>query len=95
MSLGFEWDSRKAAANRRKHGVTFEEAATVFGDPLAVVFKDEDHSIGERREIMIGHSDEHRLLLVAFTERGGKIRIISARNVTKRERRDYEENNIN
>ena len=75
--------------------MTFEEAATVFGDPLAVVFNDEDRSIGERREIMIGHSDEHRLLLIVFTERGDKIRIISARNVTKRERRDYEENNNN
>ena len=94
MSLEFEWDSRKAAANRRKHGVTFEEAATVFGDPLALVFSDEDHSIGEQREIMIGHSDRHQLLLVAFTERGGKIRIISARQVTNRERRDYEENRI-
>jgi len=94
MSLEFEWDSRKAAENRRKHGVTFEEAATVFGDPLAVVFNDEDHSIGERREIMIGHSDEHRLLLVAFTERGDKIRIINARNVTKRELRDHEESSI-
>ena len=92
MSLEFEWDSRKAAANRRKHGVTFEEAATVFGDPLALVFIDEDHSIEERREIMIGHSERQRLLLVAFTDRGGKIRIISSRNVTKRERRDYEEN---
>ena len=74
--------------------MTFEEAATVFGDPLAVVFNDEDHSIGERREIMIGHSDEHRLLLVAFTERGDKIRIINARNVTKRELRDHEESSI-
>jgi len=94
MSLEFEWDSRKATANRRKHGVTFEEAATVFGDPLAVLFDDKDHSIGERREIMIGHSDAHRFLLVAFTERRGKIRIISARHATKRERRDYEENRI-
>ena len=74
--------------------MTFEEAATVFGDPLAVVFNDEDRSIGERREIMIGHSDEHRLLLIAFTERGDKIRIINARNVTKRELRDHEESSI-
>ena len=95
MSLEFEWDSRKAAANRRKHGVTFEEAATVFGDPLAMVFIDEDHSIEERREIMIGHSERQRLLLVAFTEREGKIRIISSRYVTKRERQDYEENRTN
>jgi len=94
MSLEFEWDSRKAAANRRKHGATFEEAATVFGNPLAVVFADEDHSISERREMIIGYSDNNRLLLVAFTERGGKIRIISARHATKRERRDYEENRI-
>lgn len=94
MSLEFEWDSRKAVANRRKHGVAFEEAATVFGDPLAIVFHDEDHSFRERREILIGHSDRRRLLLVAFTERGSRIRIISARNVTRRERRDYEENRI-
>ena len=94
MSLEFEWDPRKAAANRRNHGVTFQEAATVFGDRLASIFTDEDHSIREPREMIIGRSDRKRLLLVSFTERAGKIRIISARRATKRERRDYEENPI-
>lgn len=92
MSLELEWDPKKAVANHHKHGVTFEEAATVFGDPLAAVFADEDHSILERREIMIGHSQSRRLLLVAFTERSGRIRVISARRATKQERREYEEN---
>jgi uncharacterized DUF497 family protein len=73
MSLEFEWHSRKAAVNRRKHGVTLEEAATVFGDPLAAIFSDEAHSVGEVREIIIGSSDLNRLLVVSFTERRGKI----------------------
>ena len=88
----FEWDPAKAAANLRAHGVSFEEAATVFQDPLAKVHSDPDHSESEPREILIGHSAQHRLLLVAFTDRQGKIRLISAREVTRRERRDYEEN---
>ena len=92
MTLEFEWDIRKARANLRKHGVTFEEALTVFGDPLAAIFPDEAHSIGEERELIIGHSDRGRLLLVSFTERGTTIRIIGARLATRRERRDYEEN---
>ncbi len=92
MSLEFEWDEDKAASNRRKHRVTFEQAATVFADPLAVIFDDEAHSEGEQREIIIGHSADDQLLLVGFTEREGAIRIISARRATKRERRDYEEN---
>ena len=94
MSLEFEWDPHKAAVNRRNHGVTFQEAATVFGDRLGSIFTDEAHSIGEHREMIIGHSDRKRLLLVSFTERAGKIRIISARRAMKRERRDYEENPI-
>jgi hypothetical protein len=94
MALEFEWDPRKAAANRQDHGVTFQEAATVFGDRLASIFTDDAHSIGELREIIIGHSERRRLLLVSFTERDGKIRIISARRATKQERRDYEENPI-
>ena len=94
MSLEFEWDPRKAAVNHRKHGVTFQEGATVFGDQLAVIFTDEFHSVGERRELIIGHSNLKHLLLVSFAERSGKIRIISARRATKRERRDYEENPI-
>ena len=92
MSLEFEWDEDKAASNRHKHGVTFEEAATVFADPLAAIFDDEAHSQEEQREIIIGHSAEDHLLLVSFTERAGVIRIISARPATKKERRDYEEN---
>jgi uncharacterized DUF497 family protein len=92
MSLAFEWDEDKAASNQKKHGVTFEEAATVFADPLAAIFDDEAHSEEEQREIIVGHSVDDRLLLVSFTEREGAIRIISARRATKRERRDYEEN---
>jgi uncharacterized DUF497 family protein len=91
MSLEFEWDGDKAASNEKKHQVSFEEAATVFADPLAAIFDDEVHSEEEQREIIVGHSDKNRLLLVSFTERAGAIRIISARQATKRERRDYEE----
>jgi uncharacterized DUF497 family protein len=87
----FEWDPAKAAANVKTHGVSFEEAVTVFQDPLAKVHPDPDHSESERREILIGHSVQGRLVLVAFTDRQGKIRLISAREVTRRERRDYEE----
>jgi uncharacterized DUF497 family protein len=92
MSLEFEWDEDKAASNRKKHRIAFEEAATVFADPLAAIFDDEAHSEEEQREIIIGHSADDQLLLVSFTERAGAIRIISARRATKRERRDYEEN---
>ena len=92
MSVEFEWDQDKAASNKKKHGVSFEEPATVFADPLAVIFDDEVHSEEEQREIIIGHSAENRLVLVSFPERGEAIRIISARRATKRERRDYEEN---
>jgi uncharacterized DUF497 family protein len=87
----FEWDPAKAAANIEKHGVSFEEAVSVFQDPLAKVHPDPHHSRSESREILIGHSGQRRLLLVAFTDRQGKIRVISARKVTRRERRDYEE----
>jgi hypothetical protein len=92
ISLEFEWDEDKAEANRKKHGVSFEEAASVFADPLAAIFDDEAHSTEEQREIIVGHSDKNRLLLVCFTERAGAIRIISARRATNRERKDYEEN---
>jgi uncharacterized DUF497 family protein len=92
MGLRFEWDQDKAASNEKKHRVTFDEASTVFADSLAVIFDDEEHSIDETREIIIGHSDFSRLLLVSFTERGKDvIRIISARKATKKERRNYEE----
>jgi len=93
MDIRFEWDARKAATNRAKHRVDFGEAATVFADPLARIFDDEVHSTpAERRELIIGHSRRHRLLLVSFTERSGIIRIFSARRATRRERTDYEEN---
>lgn len=89
--MRFEWDSQKDAENRHKHGVSFDEAATVFADPLAVIFDDEIHSVGERREILIGHSVVSRLLLVCFTERAGDVpRIYSARPATKAERIRYE-----
>jgi len=93
MRLRFEWDKKKAAANLQKHGVSFDEAVTVFDDRLAYIFDDEDHSEAEAREIIIGYSQRNRLLLVCFVERViNVIRIISARLATKKERRDYEKN---
>jgi uncharacterized protein len=92
--MQFEWDPLKAATNLKKHGVSFEEAKTVFDNPLAVIFDDEAHSIGELREIIIGHSQRNRLLLVVFTERSGSIRIISTRLTTRKEREDYEQNSL-
>ncbi len=93
MGLRFEWDRRKASANLQKHGVSFDEASTVFHDPLARIFDDEDHSAMEPREIIIGHSAAGRLMLVSFVEQiENLIRIISARPTTTRERDDYEEN---
>ena len=92
MTPEFEWDSRKAATNLKDHGVSFEEALTVFADPLGSIFDDLDHSTSERRELIVGHSAERRLLVVSFTERNTRTRIISAREATARERRDYEEN---
>ena len=94
MSLQFGWDEDKAEANAKSHGVTFEEASSVFADPLAAIFTDEAHSDEELREIIVGHSGAARLLLVSFTERGEAIRIISPRQATKRERRDYEQRPI-
>ncbi|NJL37182.1 MAG: BrnT family toxin [Leptolyngbyaceae cyanobacterium SM1_4_3] len=90
--MEFEWDQSKAASNLKKHGVSFKEAKTVFDNPLAVVFDDEAHSVGEQREIIIGHSRQNRLLLIAFTERSGNVRIISDRLATRQEREDYEQN---
>jgi uncharacterized DUF497 family protein len=91
--MRFEWDPRKAAANLKKHRVSFDEATTVFKNPLARIFYDEEHSAYERREIIIGHSILGRLVLVSFTERAEEIvRIFSARLATKKEREDYEEN---
>jgi hypothetical protein len=91
VNLKFEWDARKALANHVKHGVSFEEAMSVFSDPLACIFDDPDHSVAEFREIIIGLSQKQRLLLVSFAERGATVRIVSARKATKRERQDYEE----
>jgi uncharacterized protein len=90
--MNFEWNESKAAANLKKHGVSFEEAKTVFDNELAVILDDEAHSVGEKREIIIGHSRNNSLLLVSFTERTNAIRIISARLVTRKEREDYEQN---
>jgi uncharacterized protein len=92
MSLRFEWDAKKAKTNLTKHDVSFEEAVTVFADPLARIFPDEEHSIDEVREIIIGHSARHNLLLVNFTGSDERVRIFSARKVTNLERKDYEEN---
>lgn len=92
--MNFEWDPAKAASNFRKHGVSFEEAQTVFVNSLAIILDDPAHSVNEQREIIIGHSQRNRLLLVAFTERSGKVRIISARLATRLEREDYEQNAI-
>jgi len=93
MSVHFEWDKRKAEANLRKHGVSVDEASTVFDDLLAAIFDDEDHSIDEVREIIIGHSINDRLLIVCFTEHvEDAIRIISARLANRKERNDYEKN---
>ena len=92
--IRFEWDPEKAKTNVEKHGVTFEEAATVFYDDLARLDDDPDHSIGEHRELICGLSAEGRLLLVSFTERGDVIRIIHAREAAGKERRKYEENTV-
>ena len=90
--MHFEWDPAKARKNLQKHGVSFEEASSVFYDPLAVTGVDPDHSEGEERLITFGTSSQGRLLVVSQTERGEAIRIISARVATQSERRIYEEN---
>ncbi|SPE31591.1 conserved hypothetical protein [Candidatus Sulfopaludibacter sp. SbA6] len=89
--MEFEWDPGKAAENLRKHKVSFDEAVTVFGDFLGTTASDPDHSAGEHRYITVGLSDWGRLLMVAHAERRQRIRIISARTLTRSERRDYEE----
>jgi uncharacterized DUF497 family protein len=92
MTPEFEWDAKKANENLKNHGVAFEEALTVFADPLARIFDDPDHSEDEPRELIIGHSANQRLLVVSFTERESRTRIIGSRQATPRERRDYEQN---
>lgn len=89
--MNFDWDEEKTTANHTKHGVSFDEAKSVFADPLFVDFYDPDHSIDEHRYILIGESNQHRLLVVSYTETRTKIRLISAREVTRAARKDYEE----
>jgi hypothetical protein len=86
----FEWDPEKAVENLQKHGVGFSEASTIFGDPFEVTISDPDHSEGETRFLSLGQSTETQLLVVAYTEREGKIRIIHARVASPKERRAYE-----
>jgi len=90
MGLVFEWDNQKADANQRKHQVSFAEVRTVFGDPFARMTEDQEHSEGERRGQIIGMSDRSRVLVVAYTERGERLRIITARKAEPHEKRRYE-----
>lgn len=89
--MEFEWNPGKAKINFEKHGVSFQEASTVFNDPLSITFPDPDHSIGENRYVIIGVSRFGQLLVISHTDRGEKVRIISARKTTRQERRFYEE----
>lgn len=90
MGYEFEWNPRKSASNRRKHGVTFEEAATAFADPRSLNQFDPDHSIDEDRFLLMGKSRLDRILVVSYTDRPPRVRIISARLATRRERNQYE-----
>jgi len=87
----FEWNKEKAEANLMKHGVSFGEAETIFNDPLFLVFADPDHSFKENRFIIMGESNQNRLLVVSYTERPPNTRLISARQATRAERKKYEE----
>ena len=91
--MEFEWDHEKAAANAKKHGVEFAEAITVFSDPLEVTISDPDHSEGEQRFVSIGLSTSQRLVVVVYTERAGRTRIINAREASSQERKHYESSN--
>jgi uncharacterized DUF497 family protein len=91
MPLVFSWDRAKAGTNLRKHDVSFEEASTAFGDPLSITVHDPDHSDDETRFVLIGRSFRGKLLVVVHSERESGIRIISAREATRAERRDYEQ----
>ena len=94
MGLTFEWDEQKAASNVVKHGVSFEEAAAAFGDPLSLTIADPDHSEHEERFVLLGMSISNRLVVVTHTEQEDTIRIISARLATPAERRNYEEGEV-
>jgi uncharacterized protein len=89
--MRFDWDENKAASNLSKHGISFEEAKTVFNDPLYVDFYDPDHSGDEERYLIVGESNRRRLLITSYTERKESVRLISAREVTQTEREVYEE----
>ena len=89
--MEFEWDLHKADSNLRKHGVSFHEAASVWGDTLSITYHDPDHSVTEHRFITVGMSRARRMLMVAHADRGDNVRIISARRMTRQERRQYEE----
>jgi uncharacterized protein len=90
--LSFEWDIKKAESNERKHAITFDEASTVFADPLSLTIHDPLHSEDEERFVIIGGSHKNRMLTVVHTERDDNIRIISARKATKNERSYYDSN---
>lgn len=90
MNLEFEWDAAKASENLKKHKVSFEEAKSVFNDPLLLTFPDPEHSDEEHRSINIGVSSHLRIILVVFTDRKGKLRIISSRKATAKEKKLYE-----
>jgi len=90
MGLKFEWDRRKAVLNIKKHGVSFEEAATAFGDPLSVTIHDPKHSDDEDRFLLLGETQDKKLVVVAHTDRKDTIRLINARPATRQERKDYE-----
>lgn len=94
MKPVYEWDEQKAKQNLRKHRVPFDEAETVFDDPLAITIRDPDHSEVEERFINIGQSDKGRILVISYTERGSRTRLIMARSATRAERKKYEEENI-
>ena len=89
--MDFEWDAGKAVSNLAKHGVSFQEAATIFDDPLYIDLYDPDHSSDEQRYLIVGVSQQSRLLIVSYTERNNVVRLISAREVTSAERKAYEE----
>lgn len=89
--MRFDWDDRKAETNLTKHGVSFPKATSVFADPLSIAFPDPDHSIKEERLVIIRHSHQGRLLFVSHTDQDNLVRIISAREVTRHEKRVYEE----
>lgn len=92
--MRFSWDENKAISNFEKHGVSFDEATSVFNDPLFLTFADIEHSVQERRFIIMGESDQGRLLVVAYTDRANSTRLISARLATRKERKTYESDDI-